>query len=339
MPRPSPLALAVALLLALSPAFAEEAKKEEKPAAPPVPKPQFSGPYFGRMPRAFVEIVKADPAKRLLTVRLPKTGEVREVPIGGDTEMRIRDSWGDLSDLWPGQSVMLFVYHDAAGKWVYPRAVQDDVQLQSGHKWWWTVDAVDPAAGTVELSRREKAKDGEKVIKESLRVGPDLKVWKGEAAGGPDALKVGDVVLFQSRYDEGQKTRRAVEFFDEKGLAHIRAEQAAKHKARLTADGLPAVVNDLDILTGMVLVSVQWSASDAARGTKPGSSVTLKRTGGGEDLSLTAPVSESRADGVRHKLLLAATPADMARLRIGDEVRVSPAGGAGAVPTAPAKEK
>jgi hypothetical protein len=43
-------------------------------------------------------------------------------------------------------------------------------------------------------------------------------------------------------------------------------------------------------------------------------------------VKLTLPVSESREDGLRHKLLLAADPAAMSRLRIGDEVRVFPIG-------------
>src|ERR1700730_18446036 len=84
-------------------------------AADPVVKPQFNGAYFGKMPRAWVEILKVDAERRLLTVRTPK-GEEREVPIRADTELRVRDSWGDLSDYYPGESVMLFVYPDAEGQ-------------------------------------------------------------------------------------------------------------------------------------------------------------------------------------------------------------------------------
>ena len=91
----------------------------------------------------------------------------------------MRDSWGDLSDYYPGESVMLFVYPDAEGKWVYPRAVQDEIQMMSQHKWWWTVDALDGQAGTIDLSRKEK----DKIFRESFRVGPDTKVWKGAKPG------------------------------------------------------------------------------------------------------------------------------------------------------------
>lgn len=280
------------------------------------PKPTFNGPFFGKMPRAWVEILKVDPEKHVLTVRT-KQGEQREVPIRGDTELRVRDDWGDLSDYYPGESVMLFMYHDSDGNWVYPRAVQDEVQMMSLHKWWWTVDALDAKASTVELSRKEK----DKTFKESFRVGPATKVWKGDRPAGLDTLAVGDVVLFQTRFEKGEEKRFAVEFFDEKGLAAIKAEQKKKHRERLMASGLPAVVNDLDVLTGAVQVSVQWAASDVAKGIKPGESVELTRPGE-KPLRFSAPVSESKADGVRHKLLLAADPAAMTRLKIGDEVRI-----------------
>jgi hypothetical protein len=301
---------AVCVVIVASAALAAEDKT--------APKPEFSGAYFGKMPRAWVEILKVDAENRLLTVRTRK-GEEREVPIRPDTELRVRDSWGDLSDYYPGESVMLFVYADAEGKWVYPRAVQDEIQMMSQHKWWWTVDALDGPAGTIDLSRKEK----DKVFRESFRVGPDTKVWKGAKPGTLDALKVGDVGLFQTRYDKGQDKRFAVELMDAQGLAAVRAEQQAKHRKRLSERGLDALVSDLDVLTGAVLVSVQWDASDAAAAVKPGDQVELAQEGK-DVVRFAAPVSESRAEGMRHKLLLAANPADMVRLRVGDVVRVLP---------------
>jgi hypothetical protein len=162
-------------------------------------------------------------------------GEEHEVPTRGDTELRVRDSWGDLNDYYPGESVMLFVYHDAEGRWVYPRAVQDEIQMMALHKWWWTVDALDAKAGTVELSR--KAKD--RTFKESFRIGPATKVWKGEKPAGLDALKVGDVVLFQTRYEKGHEKRFAVELMDDAGLKAVRESQQALHPKRLAEQGLP----------------------------------------------------------------------------------------------------
>lgn len=303
-------ACALALLVTAAAAADEPAK---------LPKPQFNGPYFGKMPRAWVEVLKTDPERRTMTVRTKK-GEEVEVPIRGDTELRFRDAWGDLTDYFPGQSVMLFVYHDADGKWAYPRAVQDEIQMMSGHKWWWTVDALDAAAGTLDLSRKEKDKE----FKESFRVGSDTKVWKGDKPEGLAALKVGDVVLFQTRYDKGEPKRFAVELFDAKGLEAIKAAQQAKHRERLTQRGLPAVVNDVEMLSGALTVSVQWEASDVARGIKPGTKVDV--VGGDKGgLKFAAPVAESKGDGTRHKLLLAADPAAIARLKIGDEIRVFPA--------------
>jgi Glycosyl hydrolases family 2/Glycosyl hydrolases family 2, sugar binding domain/Glycosyl hydrolases family 2, TIM barrel domain len=312
-----------------------------KPAAP-----AFRNDYFGKMPRAWVEILKIDPDRRVLTVRTKK-GEEREVQLRGDTEMRVRDAWGDLSDLYPGESVMLFVYHDDAGAWAYPRAVQDEIQMMALHKWWWTVDALDAKEGVVALSRKD---DKGKTVQEIFRIGDATKVWKGETPSGLDALKVGDVVLFQTRYEAGQEKRFAVEFMDEKGLEAIRTEQKAKHDMELAANGLPAVVNDIDLLTGAVHATVQWEAGDEARTLKPGSALEvlwwghapprlgtgaieqkpvsspeIVRTYGKKLIKkFTAPLVESKAEGARQQLLLAADPAAISTLHVGDEVRVFP---------------
>src|SRR5262249_17957422 len=152
----------------------------------------------------------------------------------------------------------------------------DEIQMMSAHKWWWTVDAFDAKAGTLELSRTEK----EKVFRESFRVGPATKVWKGEKPAGLDALQVGDVILFQTRSEKGQEKRFAVDLMDAKGLAAIKAAQQTKHRQRLTERGLPAMVNDLDVLTGAVQVTVQWEASEQARELKAGDRVELTRATG-----------------------------------------------------------
>ena len=240
------------------------------------PAPAFRKDYFGKMPRVWVAVLKIDPEGRVLTVRT-KTGEEREVALRGDTEMRVRDSWGDMTDLYPGEWVMLFLYHDDAGDWAYPRAVQDEIQMMSFHKWWWTVDELDAKAGSASLSRKD---DKGKVVQETFRVGDATKVWKGDKPSELDALKVGDVVLFQTRFDKGQEKRFAVEFFDEKGLAAARAAQEAKHLKELAAAGLPTIINDIDLLTGAVQTTVQWEAADEARTLRPGGAVELTRPHG-----------------------------------------------------------
>ena len=283
--------------------------------------PAFRKDYFDRMPRVWVAVLKIDPEGHVLTVRT-KTGEEREVVLHGDTEMRIRDSWGDMSDLYPGESVMLFMYHDDAGNWVYPRAVQDEIQMMSFHKWWWTVDELDVKAGTVSLSRKD---DKGKVFQETFRVGDATKVWKGDKPSGLDALKVGDVVLYQTRYDVGQEKRFAVEFFDEKGLAAARTAQEAKHVKELAAAGLPTIINDIDLLTGAVQTTVQWEATDEARTLRQGGLVEFTRPHAKDPAKkVTATIVETRADGPREKVLLSVDPADASSLRVGDEVRVFP---------------
>ena len=169
---------------------------------------------------------------------------------------------------------MLFMYHDDAGGWQYPRAVQDEIQMMSFHKWWWTVDAADAGAGLVSLSRKDSKGQ---TVQEIFRIGDATKVWKDDKPSGPDALKVGDVVLFQTRYESGQDKRFAVEFFDESGLAAVRAAEQARHAKELAASGLPAVINDIDLLTGAVQATVQWEAVEEAQALRPGGAVELTR--------------------------------------------------------------
>jgi hypothetical protein len=213
---------------------------------------------------------------------------------------------------------MLFMYTDDAGQWVYPRAVQDEIQMMAFHMWWWTVDAVDQ--GTVALSRTD---DKGKVIKETFRVSDRTRVWKGRKPGTLDTLKVGDKVLFQTRYDKGLDRRFADDLLDENGLEAVRAAQKERHAEELADGGLPAVVNEIDVLKGSVRVTVQWEAADAAKAIKPGSSVVVLRSGK-DAKRFEAPVVENTPDEVREKLLLAPEPGAAAGLRVGDEVRVSP---------------
>jgi hypothetical protein len=105
-----------------------------------------------------------------------------------------------------------------------------------------------------------------------------------------------------------------------KGLEAIKAAQQARHRDHLLRDGLPAVVNDLDVLTGAVTISTQWTAEDLARKIKAGD--RLKLLDSDRRVLFEAPVAESRGEGVHQRILLAADPATMIRLRIGDEVRV-----------------
>ena len=118
-----------------------------------IPKPQFQGDFFGEMARAFCTIQKVDAKARTVTVRLDRDNQEVVVPIRDDTELHFRDSWGELTDYFPGQHVMLFVYVDEDRKWTYPRAIQDDIHVSARHGWFAKITAIDPATRTYRTHR------------------------------------------------------------------------------------------------------------------------------------------------------------------------------------------
>src|SRR5262249_3856724 len=84
---------------------------------PAGPQPKFQGDFFGEMARSFATIVSTDSKAMTMTAKLDKDGSLATLPIRSDTELHFRSSWGELSDYFPGQHVMLFVYVDEDRKW------------------------------------------------------------------------------------------------------------------------------------------------------------------------------------------------------------------------------
>jgi hypothetical protein len=287
-------------------------------AGEPEPKIKIKGNtgYFYRMPRAWVEILKIDSARRMLTVR-KKSGEEVEVAIRPDTNLMQAGGEGNLDDFYPSESVMLFMYHDDMKKWVYPRAVQAEMQMLLSHNHWWKVEALDIKAGTIALTRTEKDKSS----REEFRIGPATKVYKSDMPAGAETLAVGDVVLYQTRYEKGQEKRFADMIVNAKGLETLKTLQQAKQRTRLAEEGWQAIVNDVDRLKGAVYVTVQGSGARAAKEVKTGTWLELKS----DKTRFVVPAVDSRPDGHRQKIILVADPVLTVRLEVGEIVRIAPA--------------
>jgi hypothetical protein len=244
-------------------------------AGDPSPKPAFQGDYFGEMARAFGVVLAVDGKERAVTARLDRDGRTVRIPIRDDTELHVRDSWGELSDYSPGQHVMFFMYVDDDRNWTYARAIQDDIHMRARHNHFASVVKIDREGRTCATQRQEK--DGKGIVKTVDAVfayAADAKVWKGRTAGGVESLKEGDEVIAQLVEQGGKLV--ASEILDREGDNAVRAMQDERHRQDQDRLGLPAYVTDVEVLTGALQLTVAWSASDRAKkDLKPGATVAV----------------------------------------------------------------
>ena len=303
----------------------------ESPAPAALPAPKFQGDFFGEMARAFGFVVSTDSKAQTMTVKLDRDAKIVTVPIKYDTELHVRDSWGELSDYFPGQRVMLFMYVDDAKNWAYPRAVQDEIHVSARHGWWAKVTAIDKDAHTFATHREEKDAQGKvtRQIDNTISFDPDAKVWKGDTAGGIDTLQLGDEVIQQQIEKDGKKV--AAEIFDRKGDAAISAVQDAKHKEDQDKLGLPAYVTDFNPLTGALSVTVVWSGQTRAKQLKPGDAIALQPADG--SALFAAAVCSLQPVDSRIRLELVTNSRVVVRLSYGQTLRVFMPGTGPELPT------
>jgi Cu/Ag efflux protein CusF len=245
------------------------------------PKPAFQGDYFCEMARAFCVIQKVDPDARTVTAKLDRDGKIVTVPIKDDTELHVRDSWGELADYFPGQHVMLFMYVDDDKKWTYPRAIQDDIHMRARHGHFARVVKIDREARTYATQRDEKDGKGNvtKTVDDAYACAAEVKVWKGAAAAGLEALKEGDEVVTQLVERDGKLV--AWEILDKAGDDAVRAAQDERHRKDQDEKGLPSYVTDVEVLNGSLQATVAWSGSERAKKElKVGAAVTIVPEGG-----------------------------------------------------------
>jgi len=307
----------------------------EEAKAPAGPKPFFQGDFFGEMARAFGVVQKVDLEARALTVKLDSKGKIVTVPISDDTELRVRDTFGELSDYFPGQHVMLFMYVDDEKNWTYPRAVQDDIQMRASHKHYAKVVSIDATTRGFKTEREEKNNKGEvtKVVKDEYVCATDVKVWKGETAGRFDTLKEGDEVIVQLFERDGKL--EASELLTVEGTKAIRAVQDAKHRADMDKLGLVCYVNDFEILNGSLTISAAWSCSNRAKELKVGDVVCVTPNDGKGAIgkSFGAQVLSVKGVDTRQRIELLANSRVVARLSRGQGLRLFMPGTGPEVPT------
>lgn len=294
------------------------------------PKPVFQGDFFGEMPRAFAVVVRVDEKERTVTAKLDRDGKIVQVPIKDDTELHVRDSWGELSDYFPGLHVMLFMYVDDEKNWTYPRAIQDDIHMRARHNHFAKVVRIDRAARSYVTQREEK--DGKGVVvrtvEEPYTATADAKVWKGKTSEAFEALKEGDEVITQLVEKDGKLL--ALEILDRAGDDAVRVQQDERHRKAQEAEGLPAYVTDVEVIAGSLVATVAWSGADRAKkDLAPGAAVAVVPAGG---KPFAAAVCSLQGVDSRQRLQLAINARVASRLALGQSLRVFLPGTGPAIP-------
>jgi hypothetical protein len=212
--------------------------------------------------------------------------------------------------------------------------MDDDSGLRfrtAGDSWFAKVLKIDPTRRTITTQREEKNNKGEvtRTIDKEFAYFPNVKVWKGEHPGGIETLRVGDEVIQQMV--EKENVLAATEILDRAGDDAVRSAQDARHRADQDRLGLPTYINDLDPVTGSVVVSVAWSGSDRAKTLKPGDTVTITPADGSKPFA--AFVSETQALETRQRLQLIANARVVSRLAYGQSLHLFLPGTGPALPT------
>ncbi|HLY09851.1 MAG TPA: hypothetical protein VKW04_11150 [Planctomycetota bacterium] len=294
------------------------------------PKPAFQGDFFGEMGRAFSVIRKVDPELRTVTVTLDRDGKTVTVPIKDDTELHVRDSWGELAEFFPGQHVMLFMYVDDDKKWTYPRAIQDDIHMRARHGHFARVTKIDREARTYTTERDEKDGKGivTKTVHDSYVAAAEAKVWKGAAPAGLEALQEGDSVITQLVEQGGKLV--AWEILDKAGDDAVRAAQDERHRKDQDEKGLASYVTDVEVLSGSLQATVAWSGSERAKkDLKVGQTVTIVPDGG---KAFAGAVCSLQGVDSRERVQFAINARVAARLSPGQSLRIFLPGTGPAVP-------
>ncbi len=232
----------------------------------------------GQMRRPWGELVSLDPKTRTGTFRNEGDDAVMPFTVLPYAELLHHGARGDLQDFRVGERLIFRLHEDAGGKWTNLTYIQDEINFQAGHKEYYWVDAVDPAAKSLTFTQANADKSFVRQKDLVLETDANTRYWK---AGKPAAfadIKVGDKLLAKTHGVGKGKHRVCWEvYLDDASRDAVRDEQKAAHARRLAADGLPGYVDAADGTT--LRFTLFPEGQDAAKALKPGQAVTVAPAG------------------------------------------------------------
>lgn len=232
----------------------------------------------GEMRRIWGELVSLDSKTRTGTFRNESNDEVMPFTVLPYAELLHHAARGDLQDFRVGERAIFRLHEDAAGKWTWLTYIQDEMNIQAGHKEYYFADEIDPKAGTIKFTQATADKGFVRQTGLVLETDANTRYWKkGKPAAFAD-IKVGDKLLAKT-HGVGKGARRVCWelFLDDESRDAFRAEQQAAHAKRMAAEGLPGYV---DAAEGDTLkLTIFSEAADQAKGLKAGQKVRVAPAG------------------------------------------------------------
>jgi len=264
---------------------------------------------FDAMRRPWGELVSLDPVTRTGSFRNESTDEVMPFTILPYAELLHHATFGDVQDFRPGERLIFRLHPDESGKWVWLTYIQDEMNMMNGHKEFYFVDAVDPAAGKLTCTQANADKSYVRQQGIVIETAPDTRYWK---AGKPAAfadIKVGDPLRART-HGVGTGNRRVAWdlFLDEASLLAFQAEQKAVHAARMARDGAPGYVDET--VGGKLRVTLFQEGGDYVGKLAKGK--TVHAAPAGADRTPTRPAVTGAVAEVKRTGKLTAVTIDLA---------------------------
>jgi hypothetical protein len=274
--------------------------------------------YFGKMPKVYARLTNVDAVHRMVTVQVEGENYQAAFRFPPESDIWRHGSFAALNDFSPNMRVVLFPRVDDQGEWLDLRVLSDEISYQAITNAWHTVKGLSKDGKRLTVERA--VKDKPQTFTASLN--SESRIWTdSEMRADMAKLKPGDRVLFQLRYDGDGDMAFFSEIVTESAFKAASEAQSKRHNERLGKDGLTAMVNDVNLTTREILLTLNRNANQWALRLHQYETVQLK-TIDEKASAVRTQVIAVRPDGERLKMRLTANGTQLARFSPADEIRI-----------------
>ncbi len=236
--------VALSFFIFASPLFSEDAPSEKQvrkitPGKVIIP--------FERMRRIWGELISMDLETRTGTFRAEGDDKVFHFTVMPYAELLHHATYGDLQDFRIGERAIFRMHEDEKGDWVWLTYIQDEMNMLNGHREYYFVDEIDVRKQEITFTQAKFDKTFVRETNLILKIDDETKFWKqGEPAKITD-IKVGDALRAKTHGLGKGRSRIAWHIFlDDESLQKFQSEQMQVHAQRMTQEGLPGYVDQVE---------------------------------------------------------------------------------------------